>query len=147
MYRMPAEGMADLRSAVVILVLTDIVPARSATTIVAGIVPAIAAADHFSVMLHPHIVLTLLTLLYCGIGTFTAASYALFMSATDPRLGATQFSSFMGGTNLSESLSTLSAGMLIGVAGYPAAFSVLAFISLLSLPFIRNIEPYHHANN
>jgi MFS transporter (putative signal transducer) len=123
------------------------VAARSATTVVAVIVLIIAAADHFSDTIHPNMILSLLMLLYCGIGIFTAASYALFMSATDPRLGATQFSTFMGGTNLSESLSTLSAGMLIGAAGYPAAFSVLAFISLLSLPFIRNIEPYHHANN
>jgi hypothetical protein len=39
------------------------------------------------------------------IGLFTAASYALFMDLTDPKLGGTQFSAFMAATNGCESWS------------------------------------------
>jgi len=64
--------------------------------------------------------------LYVAIGLFTASSYALFMDLTDPRLGATQFSAYMGATNACESWSAVLGGRLIASSGYPAAFAVMA---------------------
>lgn len=74
------------------------------------------------------------TLLYLAIGFFTASSYALFMDLTDPRLGGTQFSAYMGATNACESWSGLAAGAMVERAGYGAAFPALAAVSLLTLP-------------
>lgn len=76
----------------------------------------------------------LLTFVYLGIGVFTAASYALFMDLTDPALGATQFSSYMAATNACEAWAALLVGRLVTGAGYPAAFTTLAAISLAGLP-------------
>ncbi len=79
-------------------------------------------------------------LLYLGIGLFTASSYAMFMNLTDARLGATQFSAFMGATNACESWSGYAAGGMIGAAGYGTAFATLAGISLLGLPALFRLH-------
>ncbi|MBX2992651.1 MAG: MFS transporter [Bacteroidetes bacterium] len=83
----------------------------------------------------------LLSLLYVCIGMFTAASYALFMDITDVRLGATQFSTYMGATNGCESWATLVVGRMIPAFGYPIAFAVMAAISLLTIPLVRTLRP------
>jgi MFS transporter, PAT family, beta-lactamase induction signal transducer AmpG len=77
-----------------------------------------------------------LGLVYLGAGFFTASSYALFMDATDPRLGATQFSAYMGATNLCESWSARTAGRVASAAGYPAAFLLGAAVTLAALPLL-----------
>jgi MFS family permease len=115
------------------------------TLFVVLIVGSISALDAFLSYRSSEVLFAVFSLLYFGIGLFTSSSYALFMSATDPNLGATQFSAFMGGTNLCESFAALSAGMLIARYDYAAAFSVLAFISLLSLPLILRIQSHHHS--
>jgi MFS family permease len=74
-----------------------------------------------------------MTAIYFGIGLFTASSYALFMNITDTRLGATQFSAYMGGTNICESWSGYIAGIIIATGGYSTAFYSMGVISLLSL--------------
>ncbi|HVS11019.1 MAG TPA: MFS transporter, partial [Planctomycetota bacterium] len=68
--------------------------------------------------------------LYLAIGLFTASSYALFMDLTDPRLGATQVSAFMGATTLCESWAARLASLAAPRFGYPAAFLGLALVSL-----------------
>lgn len=78
----------------------------------------------------------LLALVYFCIGLFTASSYALFMDITDPRLGATQFSAFMGVTNLCESWSGFAIGRMIPIVGYPAGMAIMGVISLASLPLL-----------
>lgn len=83
----------------------------------------------------------MLTLLYLGIGVFTAASYALFMDLTNPLLGATQFSTYMAATNACESWSSFSVGRLAGAAGYPAAFLVMACASLAGIPALLLLKP------
>ncbi|HVS10094.1 MAG TPA: hypothetical protein VMS76_09495, partial [Planctomycetota bacterium] len=87
--------------------------------------------------------------LYLAIGLFTASSYALFMDLTDPRLGATQFSAFMGATNLCESWAARSASLAAPRFGYPAAFLGLALVSLAALPLLalckREDEPRSRA--
>lgn len=83
---------------------------------------------------------TVMTLLYFGIGLFTASTYTMFMNITDPNLGATQFSTFMGGTNLCESLSAYTAGVLVLSSGYAVTFTVMAIISLLSLAILHLLQ-------
>ena len=83
--------------------------------------------------------ITLLTGMYFFTGMFTASSYALFMDITDPKLGATQFSTFMAATNGCESLAVWMAGLIAASHGYSPAFAVMCFVSLLSLFFLRRI--------
>lgn len=71
--------------------------------------------------------------IYLLIGLFTAASYALFMDCTDKRLGATQFSAYMGLTNACESGSAFLAGKIIAGSGYGVAFAVAAVVSVVAL--------------
>lgn len=85
----------------------------------------------------PTLLLGFLLAMYFFIGLFTASSYALFMDLTDPRLGATQFSTFMAATNGCESWSTWAGGRIVAGAGYPAAFFVMSAVSLLSLPLLK----------
>jgi MFS family permease len=103
---------------------------------VAG-VAAVAAAD----LAGSAASLAVLGVLYAGIGLFTASSYALFMDLTDPRLGSTQFSAFMGATNLCEAwAAALVGGLVVGV-GYPLAFATMAVAGLLALPLLAGMRP------
>ncbi len=96
---------------------------------------ALAAAD--AAGSRPVVLLALLTGLYFCVGLFTAASYALFMDLTDPRIGGTQFSTYMAATNGCESWAVWTGGRIAGTAGYPTAFAVMAGASLLALPLLR----------
>ena len=79
--------------------------------------------------------------LYLGIGLFTAAVFALFMDATDRRLGATQFSAYMGMTNLCEAWSSRLVGALTTRLGYGTSFPIAAALGLLSLPLLWLVRP------
>jgi predicted MFS family arabinose efflux permease len=81
-----------------------------------------------------------LTIVYLGIGWFTASSYALFMDLTDPRLGATQFSAFMAATNGCEAWAVLIGGRLVAEAGYGLALIGMAALGLLGLVFLRALS-------
>ncbi len=81
-----------------------------------------------------------LAVLYFGIGLFTASSYALFMSISDKRMGATQFSAFMGATNGCEAWAGWSGGMLAGRFGYPVAFVAMAVLSLIGTVCLRRLK-------
>lgn len=83
--------------------------------------------------------LSLLTGMYLFIGLFTAASYALFMDLTDPKLGGTQFSAFMAATNGCESWSGWAGGQIVSRAGYAAGFIVMSGVSLLSLNLLKGL--------
>jgi hypothetical protein len=84
--------------------------------------------------------IVILGMLYLGIGFFTTSSYALFMDLTDPKIGATQFSAYMGATNLCEAWSALAVGRIASALGYPVAFAALGIASLLSLPGLRVLQ-------
>lgn len=86
------------------------------------------------------VLISLLAAMYFFVGGFTAASYALFMDLTDPRLGATQFSAYMAATNACESWSAWGGGRLAAASGYPAAFAVMSLVSLASLPLLPAIR-------
>ena len=97
--------------------------------------------------------LVLFLTVYLGAGLLTAAMFALLMDLTDPRIGATQFSAYMGATNGCEAWAGFASGRLVelersavpgllpaGFAGYPLAFLAMAGASLLSmllLPALR----------
>ena len=86
------------------------------------------------------VLMALLAAMYFFVGLFTAASYALFMDLTDPRLGATQFSAYMAATNACESWSAWAGGRLAAGQGYPAAFAMMSLVSLASLPLLAVIR-------
>jgi MFS family permease len=106
---------------------------------VVGTVGLLAGVDAFGGA-PSSVLLAILTSMYFCVGLFTVASYALFMDLTDPRLGATQFSTFMAATNGCESWSAFAGGRLVASSGYPLAFAVMSVVSLLSLgllPLLR----------
>lgn len=80
-----------------------------------------------------------LSLLYFCIGLFVAGTYALFMDMTDPDLGATQFSAYMGATNLCESWSAFAIGRIVGGWGYTVGFLVMGLVSIASLPLLDKL--------
>lgn len=82
------------------------------------------------------IALVLLTAMYLGVGLFNAATYALFMDITSPRIAATQFSTFLGATNACEAWAGRVASASVIAAGYPFAFGLLAAISAAMLPWL-----------
>lgn len=119
---------------------------RSVATFLAGFVAMIlllAAADRAGAG-QTMTLLALLAGMYFFVGLFTAASYALFMDLTDPRLGGTQFSTYMAATNGCEAWAVWTGGRIAGSAGYPAAFVVMSaasLISLLVLPGVSRLRP------
>ncbi len=85
--------------------------------------------------------------LYVGIGFFTASTYAMFMNLTDPALGATQFSAYMGATNGCEAWAGFLTGRLSGAWGFPVAFAAVAVISTLTVmlvPALHRSGPENH---
>jgi len=87
-----------------------------------------------------------LSILYFCIGLFVAGTYALFMDITDPDLGATQFSAYMGATNLCESWSAFAVGKIAGGWGYAVAFFVMGLVSLTSLPLLDRLTEKRDAS-
>ncbi|MCB9919732.1 MAG: MFS transporter [Planctomycetes bacterium] len=77
---------------------------------------------------------------YLATGVFTAASYALYMNATHPRLAATQFSAMMGLTNLCESWSARVAGRISKSSGFKDTFLLGAGVTLLSLTLLIGVR-------
>ncbi len=84
---------------------------------------------------HVGVVSGMLSVYLCA-GLLTASAYALFMQITDPRLGATQFSAYMGAINGCEAWAGFTAGQLAERFDYPPAFIAVALASLLALPLI-----------
>ncbi|MGK2861214.1 MAG: MFS transporter [Chitinophagaceae bacterium] len=84
--------------------------------------------------------MVLYSCMYFFTGMFTAASYALFMDVTNPKLGATQFSTFMAATNGCEAWVVYIAGFIAASKGYSAAFLVMCIVSLMSLLFLKKIQ-------
>ncbi|MEX1275994.1 MAG: MFS transporter, partial [Bacteroidota bacterium] len=101
--------------------------------LMAVVITALAGADVLLDAPSSISLMVLLGVLYVSIGLFTSSSYALLMDVSHPRLAATQFSAFMGATNLCESWSAFAIGGLVGGFGYPPAFVVMAILSLASL--------------
>jgi len=105
---------------------------------IALVVGSVAAIDRAS--LDPRWLFAAMVSLYLAYGMFIAASYALFMEQTDPALGATQFSAYMGATNACEAWSGFAAGRIAARHDYPAALAALACASLFALPLLRALR-------
>ena len=83
---------------------------------------------------------SLLAVDYLLFGIYTAAAYALFMSLTDPQLGGTQFSAFMGGINLCSVWSGWAVGQLASDWGYPTALWAMGLASFVAWPLLVGIS-------
>lgn len=75
--------------------------------------------------------------MYLFVGMFTVSSYALFMDHTNPKIGATQFSTYMAATNGCEAWTIWAAGKLTGLWDYSTAFLIMCIVSLISLFFLK----------
>lgn len=108
---------------------------RIRSTFLSGALVAIAVAAVAATAGHATAtsVLVALLALHAAIGMFTAATYALFMDLTDRRIAATQFSAFMGATNLCESWSIALCGTWAASVGYPTSFARFAVLGGLAL--------------
>jgi MFS family permease len=120
--------------------VADRVGKRTAVSLsLAALVAAILGLSAYDAMAGPggNSLIPAMTLVYVCIGLFTASSYALFMEITDPSIGATQFSAFMGATNGCESASAFVVGRIIPSTGYPLAFVMMCAVSVCALPLVR----------
>jgi uncharacterized membrane protein YedE/YeeE len=59
------------------------------------------------------------------------------MDLTDPKLGGTQFSTYMAATNGCESWSGWAGGEITSKSSYSIAFIMMSIVSLLSLLLLR----------
>jgi MFS family permease len=100
---------------------------------------SVSAVDWLAGDAPDYLWIILLSGMYFFTGMFTTASYALFMDVTNPRLGATQFSTYMAATNGCESWSVWVAGGIAASCGYGLAFAAVCAVSLLSLLFLKRI--------
>jgi MFS transporter, PAT family, beta-lactamase induction signal transducer AmpG len=99
------------------------------------VILATSAATWLATPGHPAVIAGMLGVFGCA-GLLTASAYALFMQITDPRLGATQFSAYMGAINACEAWAGFTAGQLAERFDYPVAFVAVALATLLALPVI-----------
>jgi MFS family permease len=86
------------------------------------------------------VILSGYTIMYFFVGLFTASSYALFMDLTNPKIGGTQFSTYMAATNGCEAWSVWVAGGIVAGHSYPTAFIIMCVVSLASLLILKKIK-------
>ncbi len=79
--------------------------------------------------------------MYLFVGMFTSSSYALFMDQTNPKIGATQFSTYMAATNGCEAWTIWAAGKITGAWNYSTAFFIMCLISLFGLYLLKYVKP------
>jgi len=116
---------------------------RSVTIFLAGFVISvivIALVNLSSPVIDPIYYIIGFSVMYFFVGMFTASSYALFMDLTNPKLGATQFSTYMSATNGCEVWTVWAAGRITGLWDYSHAFLVMGLVSLLSLIVLKSIR-------
>ncbi len=100
----------------------------------------ISGYAHFNKAVDSTLLLSAFTLMYLFVGLFTASSYALYMDLTNPKIGGTQFSTYMAATNGCEAGAVWAAGLTVSSFSYPAAFLIMSAVSLLSLLVLRTIK-------
>lgn len=93
-----------------------------------------------------YVYLILFSGMYLFAGLFISSSYALFMDMTNPKIGATQFSTYMAATNGCEAWSVWIAGLVITSTGYSTAFVLMGIVSLLSIMFLFFIRTDNKSN-
>ena len=100
----------------------------------------VSTYNYFNTSIDGTEVLIAFTVMFFFVGLFTASSYALFMDLTNPKIGGTQFSTYMAATNGCEAWSVWIAGTIITGYGYSPAFIFACVVSLLSLFVLKNIN-------
>lgn len=101
---------------------------------------AVISIIGFSDLLVPKTIWTILfSIMFFFTGMFTTSSYALFMDATHPKLGASQFSTFMAATNGCEAWVVGTTGFIAACYSYSSAFLIMCLVSLFSLFFLMRI--------
>jgi MFS transporter, PAT family, beta-lactamase induction signal transducer AmpG len=100
----------------------------------------ISVTNYFVGNISQYIWLSFFTGMYFFVGMFTTSSYALFMDVTNPKLGATQFSTFMAATNACEAWVVFVAGGLVLSQGYSFAFISMCVVSVLSFFFLARLK-------
>lgn len=100
----------------------------------------ISLPEFFHISLPQHGWMFLFSAMYFFVGMFTTSSYALFMDVTNPKLSATEFSTFMAATNACEAWTVWSSGIIIAATGYGFSFLLMSGVSLLSLFFLFRIK-------
>lgn len=70
------------------------------------------------------------------IGAYSAAALGFFMTLSNPAVGATQFTIFMAGTNLTYSWTSAVGGRIADAFGFPALFAVAAVMQLLAIALL-----------
>lgn len=126
--------------------LADRLPRRRACATAVLIVAALVMALALAVLTGTRgtSLLALLAVNYLALGMLTASSYALFMDLSNPRAGATQFSAFMGATNLCEAGAVYATGRIAmdgGPSGYAIGWLAMAGVSLLALAALPWAKP------
>lgn len=124
--------------------LSDILKRKTSVTFfIIGIVLVVATISLLGIFVQdvPNFIwMILFGAMYFFTGMFTASSYALFMDVTNPKLSATQFSTFMAATNGCESWVVWTGGLLVASHNYSIAFLVMCIVSLLSLLFLIKLK-------
>jgi MFS transporter, PAT family, beta-lactamase induction signal transducer AmpG len=110
---------------------------KALTIFLTGVSVIVASLIFYSLQTSTILLISHLTFLYLFIGLFTSASYAFFMDLTDPKLGGTQFSTYMAATNGCESWSGWAGGEITSKSSYSVAFIVMSLVSLLSLLILK----------
>jgi PAT family beta-lactamase induction signal transducer AmpG len=116
---------------------------KAVSFFLSGFVIAILFISFYNYLSSSPIILVLLfalTVMYFFVGLFTSSSYALFMDLTNPKIGGTQFSTYMAATNGCEAWAVWSAGKFVAGYGYSEAFVVMCVVSLLSLFVLKKIR-------
>lgn len=75
------------------------------------------------------------------ISAYSAASFGLFMSLSNPAIGATQFAVFMAATNLTYSWTAYAGGVIADRFGVPATFAVGAIIQIVTIGLLPLCDP------
>lgn len=124
--------------------ISDKVSRKSAVRIfLSGFVVAIIIISVYNFVepfIDEFVFLSAYTVMYLFVGLFTSSSYALFMDLTNPKIGGTQFSTYMAATNGCEAWTVWSAGFIVAGFGYSPAFILMCVVSLLSLLVLRKIK-------
>jgi MFS transporter, PAT family, beta-lactamase induction signal transducer AmpG len=90
---------------------------------------------------HPTLVGAYLVVNGAATGITSAATLALYMDLTNPRVAATQFQLFMGLSNLRGTWATFLGGRLGDRMSAPAVYGLSALFDLLPLLLVRAMEP------
>lgn len=82
------------------------------------------------------------TALFQGlVNAYSAASLGMFMTLSNPAIGATQFSVYMAAVNLTYSWTSPAGGAIADGYGYPTLFAVAAIVQLVTIGLLPLLRP------